>query len=69
MGSKAKCSKLWLMCFFFAILWSMWLMCNDVIFNAGIADFDKLIELIKWRVAIWSKARWPKILDGFEEIF
>lgn len=44
----------------FAIIWTIWLIRNDVIFSQGKKDFDKSIELIKIRVWSWSHAKLKK---------
>lgn len=52
---------------FFAILWSIWLARNDIIFNAGCFDQCKLMGLIKWRLAMWCKVKWLDIVDSLED--
>lgn len=41
--------KIWKM-FWFAIIWSLWLHHNELIFKQGSLDFDKAMDLIKIRV-------------------
>lgn len=41
---------------------------NDIILNGGCLDHGKLMELIRWRVAMSSKAKWPGIVEGLEDI-
>ena len=54
-----KCStEVWNMSFF-AIIWSIWLLRNDMVFNGKDFDFMKIIDTIKFRLAIWLKAKWP----------
>ncbi|KAK1575025.1 hypothetical protein Q3G72_001936 [Acer saccharum] len=40
---------------FHAICWSVWEIRNDVVFNQGASDFDRVIEMVKWRAAGWFK--------------
>lgn len=53
-GRKLK--RAWRM-FWFAIIRSLWLLRNDIIFSQGTKDFDKIIDLIKIRVWSWCHAR------------
>lgn len=41
--------------FWFAVLWTIWLHRNDMIFNQSSLDFDRGIELIKFRVWSWCQ--------------
>ncbi|KAK1577492.1 hypothetical protein Q3G72_022264 [Acer saccharum] len=34
---------------------SVWEIRNDMVFNQGAADFDRVIEMVKWRAAGWFK--------------
>ena len=53
-----KCStELWKMSFF-AITWSIWLMRNGIMFNGDVFDFEKIIDITKYRLASWFKAKW-----------
>ncbi|EOY15851.1 Uncharacterized protein TCM_034797, partial [Theobroma cacao] len=55
----------------YAMVWSLWLARNDVVFEGKPWDHDQLYELIKLHVATWAKAKWPRqygrILDTFVE--
>ena len=51
--------KLWLMSFF-AIIWSIWLMRNDMVFNGKAFDLEQIIDIFKFRLASWFKVKWPK---------
>ena len=41
---------------FFAISWSLWLMRNEMIFQQKELNVQVLCNLIRWRVAFWTKA-------------
>jgi len=41
---------------FFAISWSLWLMRNEMIFQQKEMNVQMLCNLIRWRVAFWTKA-------------
>jgi len=47
--------KLWITSFF-AIVWSTWMHRNEIVFNQQQLDERALGQLIKWRVAFWSRA-------------
>ena len=47
--------KLWCSTFF-AVAWSLWLMRNEIIFQQKQLDVQVLCSLIRWRVALWTKA-------------
>ena len=51
-------TELWRMSFF-AILWSIWLLRNGVVFNGKVPDFEETMDTSKYRLASWFKARWP----------
>ena len=53
---------------FFAIIWSLWLWCNDMIFNDTIFDFKQIIDTIKFRIASWFKAKWPECPNIFLDV-
>ncbi|XVE55885.1 hypothetical protein DITRI_Ditri03aG0193100 [Diplodiscus trichospermus] len=42
---------------------------NDMIFNGKLFDYQQLIDTIKFRVAAWSKAKWPDMQDGVLDVF
>ncbi|EOY05119.1 Uncharacterized protein TCM_020207 [Theobroma cacao] len=62
--------QIWKMAFF-AMIWSMWLAGNEVVFEGKPWDHDQLYDLIKLRVATWAKVKWPReygtILNTFAE--
>ncbi|XVF78461.1 hypothetical protein PTKIN_Ptkin14bG0135400 [Pterospermum kingtungense] len=39
---------------FYANLWMLWLLRNEIIFKSGNPDFDKLIDLIKLGLQLWQ---------------
>ncbi|XVF83888.1 hypothetical protein PTKIN_Ptkin16aG0529800 [Pterospermum kingtungense] len=53
-------NKLWLMSFG-VIVWTIWLFRNDIVFKNKQLDLLKIIDLIKYRLAIWAKAKWPHL--------
>ncbi|XVF83559.1 hypothetical protein PTKIN_Ptkin16aG0498800 [Pterospermum kingtungense] len=46
---------------FYAILWSIWILRNEVVFKNKQLDFIMLIDLVKFRIIHWAKAKWPHI--------
>ena len=44
---------------FYAISRSIWLLRNDMVFNGNVFNFEKIIDIIKYRLASWFKVRWP----------
>ncbi|KAI8563077.1 hypothetical protein RHMOL_Rhmol03G0085300 [Rhododendron molle] len=50
-------------CCFYATLWSIWLVRNDVIFKNIVVDRNQMEELIKTRAALWIKAKFD--LKGY----
>ena len=53
---------------FFAIVWSIWLLRNSTIFNGKALDFEEQVDIIKYRLASWFKARWPKSPHSISDI-
>lgn len=41
---------------FFAIVWSLWMLRNGILFKQQAFNMETLVCTIKWRVALWSKA-------------
>ncbi|EOY27006.1 Uncharacterized protein TCM_028962 [Theobroma cacao] len=60
--------KIWCMAFY-AILWSVWLYRNDMVFRRATWNADQVFELVKLKVATWAQAKWPfeygVVLDTF----
>ena len=44
---------------FYAIIWSIWLLRNDMVFNGKVFDLEQIIDSLKFRLASWFKAKWP----------
>ena len=40
---------------FFAVVWSIWECRNDVVFRGSLANLEKTLDMIKFRVALWFK--------------
>ncbi|XVE48617.1 hypothetical protein DITRI_Ditri01bG0015800 [Diplodiscus trichospermus] len=38
------------------------------VFNGGSFDLDRILDLTKMRLAIWSKAKWPSIYESVVDI-
>lgn len=57
----------WEICFY-AILWSTWLERNHIIFKQKTVDLDKIVEEIKTKVAIWTKAKFDLKNYSVEDI-
>ncbi|XVE78510.1 hypothetical protein DITRI_Ditri13aG0150900 [Diplodiscus trichospermus] len=55
-----SCDKAWKLVLF-AIIWTVWMTRNDLVFNNRQADLEQTIDLSKLRLAHWVKAKWPQI--------
>ena len=44
---------------FYVIVWSIWKLCNDMIFNGKVFDYIQISNTIRFRLATWFKAKWP----------
>ena len=53
---------------FYAIIWSIWLLRNDMVFNGKVLDLRQLINTIKLRIAFWFKAKWPECEDSLMDV-
>ncbi|GMP72459.1 hypothetical protein CsSME_00030493 [Camellia sinensis var. sinensis] len=51
-----------------AVLWSLWKLRNEIIFNESQLDFGKLCDLIKTRVAMWFKAFSPSFCYSVDDL-
>ncbi|XVF42758.1 hypothetical protein PTKIN_Ptkin01aG0390000 [Pterospermum kingtungense] len=64
---RKACVKIWRMAFG-AIIWSIWLYRNDVVFNGKRLDINVAMDLIKLRLANWIKAKWPETSASITEL-
>lgn len=51
-----------------AVLWSLWKQRNESLFNGTHVDLEKLCELIKIRIALWSRASSPSFCYSVNDI-
>ncbi|XVE88638.1 hypothetical protein DITRI_Ditri19aG0085600 [Diplodiscus trichospermus] len=61
---KTVYDQLWKMVFF-AIVWTIWLTKNDVVFNDKGVSVEQVIDSSKLKLVHWVKAKWPRILTGW----
>ncbi|XVF79053.1 hypothetical protein PTKIN_Ptkin14bG0188900 [Pterospermum kingtungense] len=54
-----NCQKLWIMAFG-AICWMIWLCRNDNVFCRKGVKLEMAIDLVRFRIATWFKAKWPQ---------
>lgn len=54
---KPKAALIW-DCIPLAILWSIWKMRNEFIFENRDIIWDEVVDLIKLRIALWARAKW-----------
>ncbi|XVF77973.1 hypothetical protein PTKIN_Ptkin14bG0090800 [Pterospermum kingtungense] len=52
--------KMWGM-LFGVVAWSIWLCRNEVVFKGKNWELDHILDLIKLRLSMWMKARWPHL--------
>uniref|UniRef100_A0A7C9D861 Uncharacterized protein n=1 Tax=Opuntia streptacantha TaxID=393608 RepID=A0A7C9D861_OPUST len=52
--------KFWLTSFF-AAAWSLWMGRNEIVFQQKMVEAEVLGYMIRWRIAMWSKA-WKESL-------
>lgn len=64
---KQNC-EIWKMSFF-AIVWSIWLARNEVIFNGSNWDSVQTFEIARIRIAWWSKSKWKEDCHDFEDLY
>ncbi|XVF85746.1 hypothetical protein PTKIN_Ptkin17bG0142100 [Pterospermum kingtungense] len=65
---RKQCDKVWRMSFG-AILWSIWLIRNEHIFQNKDIIFEQLVDVIKAIIAHWVVALWPKDHASFMGVF
>ncbi|KAE8661318.1 H(+)-ATPase 4 isoform 1 [Hibiscus syriacus] len=51
-----------------AVMWSIWKMRNDIVFNNGKLDCALLSFLSRYRVAAWFSSKFPKLLVYFDSL-
>ena len=61
------CSEVWKMTFF-SVIWSIWLMRNEMVFSSKVFDSKQLTDIIFLRVANWVKAKWPDSVESVLDI-
>ncbi|OMO71257.1 reverse transcriptase [Corchorus capsularis] len=44
---------------FYAILWTLWTVRNDAIFNGSSMEVSQIQAIVDCRIAFWCKAKWP----------
>ena len=59
--------ELWVMSFY-AIIWSIWLMRNDMVINGKVWDLEQIIDTFRFRLASWFKAKWPESSHSISDI-
>ncbi|XVF61990.1 hypothetical protein PTKIN_Ptkin08bG0180300 [Pterospermum kingtungense] len=65
----ARCSnKMWLMSFD-AILWTLWISRNEVVFRGKVLEAEKVVDMLKFRISAWAMAKWPQIDVCFSNLF
>ncbi|XVE77291.1 hypothetical protein DITRI_Ditri13aG0050600 [Diplodiscus trichospermus] len=57
--SMTVCDRVWKM-IFFAVVWTIWLSINDVVFNGKSVSLDQVFDSSKLRLIHWVKAKWPR---------
>ncbi|XVE77345.1 hypothetical protein DITRI_Ditri13aG0055200 [Diplodiscus trichospermus] len=53
---------------FCAVIWSIWLASNEIIFRGSRLDIGKIIDLSKIRCAEWVKSKWPHLCIAIHDI-
>ncbi|GMI76256.1 hypothetical protein like AT4G29090 [Hibiscus trionum] len=51
------------------ILWSLWLLRNEIIFKDGKLDLSNLFFISRFRLITWYKARRPEVTTPFVDLF
>ncbi|KAL4332611.1 hypothetical protein GQ457_07G003380 [Hibiscus cannabinus] len=52
----------------FAIIWTIWLLRNDIIFADGLLDSAQLSFLVRTRIALWFKVKFPDSLCFVDDL-
>ncbi|KAI8534833.1 hypothetical protein RHMOL_Rhmol10G0127300 [Rhododendron molle] len=56
----------WEACFF-AIIWSLWIMRNRIIFQNVTSSLEEVVDLIKYRVTMWMKVKFDIKVYSIED--
>ncbi|KAI8556027.1 hypothetical protein RHMOL_Rhmol05G0221000 [Rhododendron molle] len=57
---------IWEACFY-ATIWSIWLTRNGYIFKVAVARSEEVVDIIKFRVAMWIKVKFNMRLCSVED--
>ncbi|XP_058217419.1 uncharacterized protein LOC131328494 [Rhododendron vialii] len=57
---------IWEVCFY-ATIWSIWIMRNKLIFHSMTISSEEVVDLIKYRVAMWMKVKYEIKVYSIEE--
>lgn len=61
-------SRLWKLAYF-TIVWTIWKSRSEVVFKRKKWDDKECWELVKFRIASWANAKWPKDYGSISDIF
>ncbi|KAK9001211.1 hypothetical protein V6N11_082999 [Hibiscus sabdariffa] len=67
-GLEVSNNKAWFQLLPFALIWSVWLFRNNVVFNGHQMDWMQLVFLIKVRLAKWIKAKFGRVSCSSENL-
>lgn len=51
-----------------AVMWSLWKLRNEVVFNGKQVHLEEVCDLIKFRIAVWVKAHFSGCFYSVHEI-
>ena len=54
---------------FFVTIWSLWLHRNDLVLKNKEVDALQLVDVIRLRLALWCKGKWPFVTASFNVFF
>lgn len=52
-----------------AVVWSLWMARNEVVFRNGVADISCIVDLVRWRSWHWIKSKFSEFAYSFFEWF
>ncbi|KAE8669100.1 hypothetical protein F3Y22_tig00112256pilonHSYRG00003 [Hibiscus syriacus] len=58
---KSSLKPLWQLAFF-GIVWTLWLVRNEVIFNNKKCETMNISDLVLMRIGLWAKSKWPNAI-------